>query len=187
MITYDIGKYVREDCALDVEVVRTLPTISISNTFAAATKLKEELSAEVGEKVALQDDPVGQPLLEKYAGKLLRDKSEGQTFKVADVTAASPPPPLSLPLNLIHFAQPQPSMSVSLKVVDVNCTSWAGEDYWSATSVPVTLTRGSWIVPSKHIVGGGEKGKPPSISTALFSILSWPTLRTLIARSTTTT
>ena len=96
MITYDIGKYVNEDLALDVEVVRTLPTISTANTFAAATRLKEELSAEVREKVALQDDPVGQPLLEKYSGKLLRDKSDGQTFKVANVTAP-PPPPLPLP------------------------------------------------------------------------------------------
>ena len=70
----------------------------------------------------------------------------------------------------------------AFKVVGVHFTRWAGEEYWIATSVPITCVNGKWKVPACHVVGestGGDDDAYIHDSLQHYSISIWPMLRTL--------
>ena len=71
-----------------VDFLRSLPPISVENSFDTCATLRSELDKKVRGKVEAVDDPTLVQCLEPCKGKLLLDEDTQGTYKVVDVNIA---------------------------------------------------------------------------------------------------
>ena len=115
------------------DLVRTVPEISSAHTSAKGKQLRTDLNVNIATAAEPQDDTLAVELLHAYKGKLLFVNDD----------AAWP--------------------SQTFRVVDVQFYQGKGayHDSWEATCEPVEMSKeGSWRVPSKYLVPGGD---PPVV------------------------
>lgn len=132
MVAYD-AKHSMPSEGVKLDLIRSVPVLSEKYASMRSKRLRADLKVKMETLAAAKDDPLLLQLLEEYKGKLL----------------------------FVNDDAAWPSQTFRVANVQFYQGKGAYHDSWEATCEPVEMcTQGSWRVPSKYLVPGGD---PPVV------------------------